>query len=478
MHLSRKLRILWATASLWLIWPASIFCYAKSAAEARAAVCSELVGTLNLGGAESAGDSSRGKPSFRNALWTFLDIFERELQKQSADREVLGELLENPRTGRLKEASSDHRQLNEILRLIRNQITERASDLESEFAAELARRVSKVLEAQDQRAQESRRVIEDQRAPYRAHQINVGSPIMSLALVESEGALLVGTWRGEILVFDLDGYRLHDRVPAGTEGIRSIALDPQHLFMLAGANEGWVRKFKFVWNKHRFLDRSPVRLRWIEDLRSLVLSPKGDVFAISGGGSHSPILSWMEEDQKAPIPQPPPSNSQGYSVIFDHAGDSVFFEYMDGNILRWNFRATKSSERVVREYPGAIATIHDLKLSPDGEFLAAGTAEGFVRVWDVKDPSNHFVIPVAGGRAHDVELIDFIRDGRTLVSLNEYGHIQFWDFRDQREIYRLTTERELFRKMLISSDAKRLFTGGRSGVLSIHRLPCELWNIP
>ncbi|MFD1937371.1 MULTISPECIES: WD40 repeat domain-containing protein [Nonomuraea] len=64
-----------------------------------------------------------------------------------------------------------------------------------------------------------------------------------------------------------------------------------------------------------------------------------------------------------------------------------------------------------------------LAFSPDGHWLAGGSADDTVRLWDV---STHRQIAVFGHTGW-VEAVVFSPDGRTLVSTDAFGAVKLWD---------------------------------------------------
>jgi len=86
--------------------------------------------------------------------------------------------------------------------------------------------------------------------------------------------------------------------------------------------------------------------------------------------------------------------------------------------------------------PGRVhaSTINALAYSPDGRYLASGSNDRLIKVWDTATGAE--LHSLAGHRG-DVTGVAYSADGRSLVSCGHDGAIQLWHMATGRPLYQL-----------------------------------------
>ncbi len=117
-----------------------------------------------------------------------------------------------------------------------------------------------------------------------------------------------------------------------------------------------------------------------------------------------------------------------------------------------------------------ILHIQTLAFSSDGRYLAAGSFDGKVRVWDLS--SGPFA-RVVGAHGNTVEALRFSLDGRSLISAGRDGVIRSWDVARGQELAKLEHPNQLTRDFLsldLNPTGAYLVSGGLDGQL-------RFWNV-
>ena len=132
----------------------------------------------------------------------------------------------------------------------------------------------------------------------------------------------------------------------------------------------------------------------------------------------------------------------------------------------WEARTGEES----RKFPAIKGAVYGVAFSPDSRWLAAGGADGMVRIWDTRDPaSTARELP----RRHIgmVKHVMFLPDGR-LVSAggssigSELGEVKIWDLSAER-VLDLRGHTQVVTDMASSPDGRRLATGSLDNTIKL-----------
>ena len=148
------------------------------------------------------------------------------------------------------------------------------------------------------------------------------------------------------------------------------------------------------------------------------------------------------------------------AVAYHPDGDFVATGINQGgqNIYIWN---PKSGEQL-KNFSGADGNITDMIYSQDGQWFAAASGDGVVRVWETSalhDPNNTAPAPKFE-LLHDKAIIDaitFSPDSNILVSASKDQLVRFWDSATGREVARLPHGNDI-RDLSFSQDGTWLLT--------------------
>ena len=145
-----------------------------------------------------------------------------------------------------------------------------------------------------------------------------------------------------------------------------------------------------------------------------------------------------------------PEHPNAWTVRFAPDGGSLFAGYDDGRLARWDLH---TGNVYWRGRLGTGGSVNALAVSPDGNWLAAGTAarqrrpnvRGEIGVWDLRAPQ----LPSAPARRMEpslagVHCLRFAPDGRTLAAsgfnqiTNVFGELRVWTLPDWTETRHVT----------------------------------------
>ena len=114
---------------------------------------------------------------------------------------------------------------------------------------------------------------------------------------------------------------------------------------------------------------------------------------------------------------------------------------------------------------GHDATVSATAYSPDGKFIASGSQDNLIKIWD--DEGNE--VRTLRGHTSDVTAIDYGPKGENLVSCAEDKTARIWDVRSGKTIQVLKGHADHLTAIAFSLDGQRVAVASK-GVVTIHPL--------
>jgi WD40 repeat protein len=232
--------------------------------------------------------------------------------------------------------------------------------------------------------------------------------------------------RGRLQLWDATTGDVLEPSFASCPGVQAVVLRPDGRHLATGCMDGTVR----VW------DLGTGRLVWCQnghatEVADVAYSPDGRWLASAAGMN-------MYASSRAPFDP----TERGVATLWD---------------------ARTGVERY--EFPAVEGAIYGVAFSSDSRWLAAGGADGMVRIWDIRDPARKArELP----RRHKgmVKHVMFLPDGR-LVSAggssigSEFGEVKIWDVPTERDVdlLDLRGHTQMVQALACSPDGRRLATG-------------------
>jgi WD40 repeat protein len=146
---------------------------------------------------------------------------------------------------------------------------------------------------------------------------------------------------------------------------------------------------------------------------------------------------------------------------------------LGGPPVRWTVKLFQVGTRkgiASFEGTGDEGRMASLALSPDGKILAAGNAEGTVRLWDLATKRERALLKQSSVGMRNVNSLAFSADGRILATGSGDGLIKLWDAVNWRERASFKREGEWINSMAFSPNGRTLASGSSKKTI-------RLWDV-
>ncbi|HUY46097.1 MAG TPA: helix-turn-helix domain-containing protein [Streptosporangiaceae bacterium] len=269
-------------------------------------------------------------------------------------------------------------------------------------------------------------------------------------------------------------------VPAGpvltgpTDKVFSVAFSPDSRTLAAGSADDTVRLWDIADPRHPAPDGAPLRgpTSWVN---SVAFSPDG--LSLAAGSSDSNVWIWdlATRHVTMTLPHPAPVTT----VLFLHNSDTLATSAADGEARIWRIPGPVISGETGPFFTAAFAGDHIMAvatgnntarlwnvadprqpvplgpvmvnaarsrkgtgsaaLSPDGDTLVVGAADGTCQVWDVRNPADPVALERLRGPTKAIESIAFSPNGGILAITSDDKTTRLWDMTDPAHPVRLAT---------------------------------------
>lgn len=148
------------------------------------------------------------------------------------------------------------------------------------------------------------------------------------------------------------------------------------------------------------------------------------------------------------------------SVALSPDGEFLAAGTADSNVRLWK----ANSSEYLRTFVGHTDWVRAVEFSPDGKTLATGSCDNTVRLWD---SATGELLRILKGHKRWVRALAFGPDGRTLISGSEDKSVRLWDTNSGKCIRTLEGHTDWVRAVAVSADGRLIASGGSDRILKL-----------
>ncbi|MEM7532144.1 MAG: hypothetical protein AAF639_08210, partial [Chloroflexota bacterium] len=176
-----------------------------------------------------------------------------------------------------------------------------------------------------------------------------------------------------------------------------------------------------------------------KSLRTVAFSPDGRWLATAGSDQTIHVWPLTQGESEDTLALDEPTSPLSQSVVYPYSLSEMNFALgLDTALdtaLDTEEEATEESadepidpenSQPISQPSGHTGTINTLAFSPDGKWLASGSADRSIRLWSVADPTLPSILLY--GHTNNVAVVRFSPNGRQLASASFDGTVRLWDF--------------------------------------------------
>ena len=232
------------------------------------------------------------------------------------------------------------------------------------------------------------------------------------AFYADEKLVVAGQNDGKLLFVDLADNRLASSVKAHQQAVFSIVV-VSSMFVVAGG-DGYLS----LWERETYAHEGTLAVS-AQSLRALAVHPTLPLLAAGGTDRFIRVFDTNNFSQLASFEA---HLSTVFALAFDD--DYLYSAGRDARLRKW---AVHEDFNLTQEVMAHHFSIHALRLSPDGAYLATGSMDKTIKLWDAADLRLLKVIDYARHEAHTSSVNTLLwRPDGTLLSSGDDRRILQW----------------------------------------------------
>lgn len=251
--------------------------------------------------------------------------------------------------------------------------------------------------------------------------------------------------------------------------VRALTFSANSRFIASGSDKnGEVR----IWRANKLKGDPITRKELTEGVFTLAFNPEGTTLA--AGSANGMIAFWEGEAFRYnPVLNLKHDKADGVgvrSLVFSPDGKSLISAGGQGSLIVWDYGKTKATPKNKKQVPG----ISCVAISPDGAKLAIGDDGGKLNLWSF--PGLNPIQVLNTEKNVSIKALTFSRDTTMLAAASADGSIRLWDLRRLNAPLILNghSKDKAVTAVSFSPDNQKLISSSDDGTVRIWRTRLDL----
>ena len=285
--------------------------------------------------------------------------------------------------------------------------------------------------------------------------------VTSVAFLPTGDAVLLGSSDGMIHLWDIRTFQEIYTFRGHEHTIWSVAISKDGRYMVSGSEDRtaciWDMKIRHKLHVLR-LARSDREIP-ANHVLAVAISSNGH-FVLTGGGD---LVLWDSTCGKK-IKRFEGHKGSILSVAFSPDENSALSGSADGTIRLWDLRSQQEIERLEIEGKGYENYVTSVRFSPDGQYILAGSLDGKLRLLNAKE---FRVIWQIDGHPDGVSSIEFAPDGQIAISGGLDNTVRIWQVNTGKQVWQLDGYQDSVRTVAVSPMCNYILASGVNNTVAI-----------
>jgi WD40 repeat protein len=254
-------------------------------------------------------------------------------------------------------------------------------------------------------------------------------PVRSVAW-SRDGKWIASTAGTEIHIWDPQTGKLKVSLKGNEKAVGAVAFSPDGSILASGSDDPSVRLWDIEKGTETFNLSADLDKRSKAQIYSVTFSPNGKLVAAVNGNGQLQVWNPSLEKGKRLVAgfDAHPSNN-AYQVVFGKDTSVIFTSGGDNKAKQWVGLGPDGENLPGHARPtpieGHTNNVTALAVSRDGKFLATGSSDKTIRLYDLT-PGSAKLARVYQGHTEEVSTLAFSSDGKTLASGSADQSIRLW----------------------------------------------------